>query len=231
MPRSHASILIVEDDLVVAHDIACTLSEAGYVIAGEVPSATDALDAVRRYKPDLVLLDIHLGEGDDGLHIAAALDTRVLFVSGRSDLPTVRHAAKTLARGFVVKPFSPAQLLASVELALASSPHGPPDELRTARDTLTRIAHALEQAGFTAHVAPAPGTFLRHLPELDALTPREREIVQQLLEHRRTRQIAKKLFISVHTVRNHLKAIYAKLGVHSQAELMELLVVRGEDDV
>lgn len=228
VPRRRASILVVEDDLLIAQDIACALEEARYEVVGQVSCARDALAAVERLRPDLVLLDIHLGAPDEGLQIAEALETPVLFVSGRSDVATLRWAGQTLARGFVVKPFSPAQLLASVQLALASGPQR--GDSVAAREALVRIAETLAEVGVSVRPAPAPEARIRHVPALDSLSPREREIVEAILKHRRPRQIAKDLFISVHTVRNHLKSIYTKLDVHSQAELIELLVVRDEDD-
>jgi DNA-binding CsgD family transcriptional regulator len=64
-------------------------------------------------------------------------------------------------------------------------------------------------------------------PELRALTPRECEIVRMLLDGGRVNSIASALFVSQHTVRNHLKAIFRKLGVHSQMELIERFKHRG----
>lgn len=211
----------------MAHDIACTLERAGYAVAGQAATAAEAVAAVERSQPDLVLLDIHLGEPDEGLRLADALAAPILFVSGRSDVGTLRHAGATRAQGFVVKPFSPAQLLASVEIALGAGEHQRSEA--AARDALARIARTLQEAGFSLDAPALPRTSIRRVAGLDALSPREREILKALLEHRRPRQIAQELFISVHTVRNHLKSIYAKLDVHSHAELVELLIVREDE--
>ena len=62
------------------------------------------------------------------------------------------------------------------------------------------------------------------MPGLSLLSPRERQILDLLLSNRRVPQIAKTLRISPHTARNHLKSIYQKLGVHSQHELIDLLL-------
>ena len=67
---------------------------------------------------------------------------------------------------------------------------------------------------------------MANVPGLSELTRREREVLDALLEHRRPNQIAELLGISRYTVRNHLGSIYAKLGVHSQGELVELLLRR-----
>lgn len=86
--------------------------------------------------------------------------------------------------------------------------------------TLQRIAHELEAISLVAGVQRAHAVPLDH-PELRALSEREREILAEMAAGARVPSIAKKLFISPHTVRNHLKAIYRKLGVASQAELVE----------
>lgn len=106
--------------------------------------------------------------------------------------------------------------LASVQTAKrwAVPPHG------DFADTLHRIARELEEISLVASVQRAGHVPLDH-PELRALSDREREILAEFAAGARVPSIAKKLFISPHTVRNHLKAIYRKLGVASQAELVE----------
>ena len=106
--------------------------------------------------------------------------------------------------------------LASVQTAKrwAVPPHG------DFADTLRRIAHELEAISLVASVQRAHTVPLDH-PDLRALSDREREILAEIAAGARVPSIAKKLFISPHTVRNHLKAIYRKLGVSSQSELVE----------
>jgi DNA-binding CsgD family transcriptional regulator len=68
-----------------------------------------------------------------------------------------------------------------------------------------------------------PHAFPAALQEkLSLLSVRERQVLQALLTNKRVPMIARSLFISEHTVRNHLKSVYRKVGVHSQAELLEL---------
>jgi PAS domain S-box-containing protein len=106
--------------------------------------------------------------------------------------------------------------LASVQTAKrwAVPPHG------DFADTLQRIARELEEISLVAGVRRAHFVPLDH-PELKALSEREREILAEIAAGARVPSIAKKLFISPHTVRNHLKAIYRKLSVSSQGELVE----------
>jgi DNA-binding NarL/FixJ family response regulator len=221
------SILIAEDERVVARSIERTLTEAGYEVTGTASSVQETLDRLKRSSPDLLLLDIGLVEADDGIRLAESVDVPILFVSGRSDAETLRRAGSTSALGFVVKPFGPRQLLASVELALARASTPEHRALEKARRALTDIAQTLERAGYPGASASASGLRIRAVPGLERLTNREQEVLDALLAYQRPPQIAEQLFISPHTVRNHLKSIYAKLGVHSQAELLDLLVERG----
>ncbi|MCC6874672.1 MAG: response regulator [Sandaracinaceae bacterium] len=223
-PNSPATILIAEDERIVARDMEQILTRAGHRVLGVVGTAADCRREVQARPPDLLLLDIGLGEPDDGLELARNLEVPIVFVSGRSDVPTLKRAGGLSVRGYVVKPFTAQQLLASVTMALESI--GAAGELARTREALRSIARTLEQAGIPLRTAR--GLKIRAVPGLELLSAREREVLDALLAHRRPPQIAEELFISPHTVRNHFKSIYAKLGVHSQAELLELLVIRDE---
>jgi DNA-binding CsgD family transcriptional regulator len=87
---------------------------------------------------------------------------------------------------------------------------------------LRRIGVELERLGIPSWTLPS---FSRPpaCPELDLLSPRESEVVELFMEGQRVSNIAGILFISQHTVRNHLQSVYRKLGVSSQAELIEKL--------
>ena len=225
-PDRRAAILIAEDERIVARDMERILGGAGYDVIGVATSPEAVHTMLEARTPDLLLLDIALVRPNDGLELASTIDVPIVFVSGRSDVATLRRAGALPARGFVVKPFTPAQLLASVEVALGAPGSGSP-ELERARAALASIAQTLEEIGFAMPTEPSEGMRLRAVPGLESLSPREREVLDALLSHRRPPQIAQDLFISPHTVRNHLKSIYAKLGVHSQAELLELVLPRG----
>jgi PAS domain S-box-containing protein len=87
------------------------------------------------------------------------------------------------------------------------------------RSSLERIALEIQSIGLVADHPAATRAPLEH-PELEGLSPREREILTQLLSAHRVPQIAESLHISPHTVRNHLKSIFEKVGVSSQAALI-----------
>ena len=98
------------------------------------------------------------------------------------------------------------------------------------RGTLGRIALELQSISLVAELPAAPQFSLHH-PELATLSPRETEVLAQLMAGFRVPVIAKQLHISQHTVRNHLKAIYKKAGVTGQSELIQWVhgLTEGED--
>lgn len=218
-------ILIVEDEAAVARAIQDPLEAVGYEVVGVVSRAGPALAIARHVALDLALVDIELPGSDDGVALAAEIGAPVVFVSGHTDDATLARVRATGGRGFVVKPFTPRQLVAAVDLALA--PGVSASGLTSAHRALSQIARTLEGAGVLGSAVRAPPLELA-APGLEALSRREREILDELLRHRRPPQIARALGISPHTVRNHLKSIFAKLGVHSQAELLDLLVRAAE---
>ena len=106
--------------------------------------------------------------------------------------------------------------LASIQTAKTTSYKSGPS-LRTALD---RIALEIQTVGLTADLSH-PGELPLEDPELQSLSPREKEVLAELAGGMRAPGIARRLHISPHTVRNHLKSIYRKLGVKTQAELIE----------
>ncbi len=236
---SPASILIVEDEWVVARDMQRCLEDSGYRVIGTASSPGEAEQMIDTELPDLVLIDIVLGP-EDGIAFAHRLRERgvaFVYVTAHTDPETLSRAKESHPLGYVVKPFDDRQLRSSIELALHASQHqkregeaGEPAPARARAVALEqgmqKIADLVKELGL---VAPESA---RHRPEVEAilgqLSSRERQIVELLLASRRVPGIAATLGISPHTVRNHLKAVFRKLGVHSQEALLELL--RGAAD-
>ena len=92
------------------------------------------------------------------------------------------------------------------------------DRIAVLEHRLRRIALELQAAGIVQQVRQLPD--LTHVPEVNELTARQLEVLTRLLEGQRVPTIAAEMYVSPSTIRNHLAAIYRKLGVHSQAELL-----------
>ncbi len=106
--------------------------------------------------------------------------------------------------------------------AVQTAKHAGYPDPNEARATLSRIALELESLSFSSAFAAAPPLPLSH-PRLRGLSPREKDVLTQLMSGDRVTVIATQLDISEHTVRNHLKSIFGKLNVQRQSELIELV--------
>ena len=183
------TILIADGDAESRAAMSEAFQRAGYVTT-EVESGAKALAAVRRSRPALVVLDVHL-PGISGYEVCHELREEygelipLIFVSGTRTEATDRVAGLLVgADDYLVKPFEPDELLARARRLIARA---------AARDV-------------PAHVAGS------------TLTNREREVLTLLADGIQSGEIALRLFISPKTVATHIQRILTKLGVHSRAE-------------
>jgi two-component system, cell cycle sensor histidine kinase and response regulator CckA len=116
------TILVVEDETVIATDLERTLRRMGYGVLRPVASADEALEAVQLYQPDLVLMDIRIQGDRDGIETASELQrlygVPVIFLTAHSDPATLERAKMTRPLGFLLKPFRARDLHATVDMAL-----------------------------------------------------------------------------------------------------------------
>lgn len=115
-------IQIVEDELLVARDLAERLKQAGYEITGITDRMEPAIAAFKKDLPDLVLLDITISGKKTGIDIAHAITeiqpTPFIYITAHADALTVNKAKNTFPAAYVIKPFTTNSLLVSIELAL-----------------------------------------------------------------------------------------------------------------
>jgi PAS domain S-box-containing protein len=115
-------ILIVDDEAIVAEHIRAILGQLGYVVAGTACSTDEAFSAVAATAPELVLMDINLGEGQEGITATDTIRTRydipVVFVTAYADDATLARARITHPFGYVIKPFQTRELHVAIEIAL-----------------------------------------------------------------------------------------------------------------
>ena len=123
MSAQQARLLIVEDDALVALELKARLEAMGYLVVGHAATAPEALDYVQDTAPHLVLMDIRLGEGLDGIDAAETIRRRfnvpVVFVTAHSDDATLRRADAASPSGYVVKPVRDRDLRAAIEKGLS----------------------------------------------------------------------------------------------------------------
>lgn len=124
--RRAASILIVEDEALLASYIQEVLTESGFAIAGVASSGPEAISLVSESTPDLALVDIKLAGPMDGIEVAQLMRDRFkihsIFLSGMCDPETMERARHVGPLGFLEKPFRPSQVFNALERALNSLP-------------------------------------------------------------------------------------------------------------
>ena len=129
-PQSAArarKILVVEDEALVALGVSTLLEEMGHEVCGVAASVDEALELSRAYGPDLVLMDVNLQEGGNGIDAAHRLRTFerppvVLFLTSYVDSETRRRMEEAKPFGIVQKPYTEAHLQRTVEEALTEGP-------------------------------------------------------------------------------------------------------------
>jgi PAS domain S-box-containing protein len=115
-------IFLVEDELVFAEDLRETLESRGYAVCGSVPTGEEALVAIPRESPDLVLIDIVLAGRMNGIELADAIrsliDIPVIFLTSNIEDDTIANAKCTKPYGYIPKPFDERVLFSTIEIAL-----------------------------------------------------------------------------------------------------------------
>lgn len=114
-------ILIVEDERIIAMDIKLKLEDYGYRVLGIVSKGEDAIKLAAELRPDLVLMDIVLSDGIDGIEAAKsimALEIPVLYLTSHSDNATLSRAKENPASGYLLKPFESKKLVNTIEITL-----------------------------------------------------------------------------------------------------------------
>ena len=191
------TVLLVDDHLVVRSGLRALLSTQPDVeVVAEASSGEDGVAAALDHGPDVVLMDLSMGPGIDGIEairrIRAARPTQavLVFTTYDSDADIVR-AVGAGAMGYLLKDAAPDEIFAAVRGASRGQSH------------------------MSAPVASRLFQQMRNPDE--ALTSREAELLTLLTEGLSNKELGRKLFISEATVKSHLAHIYAKLGVDSRA--------------
>lgn len=116
------NVLIVEDEIIIAEDIASYLESLGYNVIGIVDNGTAALQKIKEDAPDLILLDININGPIDGVQVATIIkqDYKIpfIFLTAFTDKQTLDRVKQTDPYGYIVKPFEEKDLEVTIELAL-----------------------------------------------------------------------------------------------------------------
>ena len=210
---SSPRVLIVDDHQLFRSGVRAEL-ERHLEITGEAGSVGEAVAAIVSDEPDVVLLDVHMpdGGGVEVIRRAAEHDLRPVYLAlsvsdAAEDVIAVIRAG---ARGYVTKNIAPGELA---------------DAVRRVYDGDAVFSPRLAGFVLDAFAGPAP----HPETELDALTPREREIIQHIARGYMYKEIALRLEISPKTVEAHVSSVLRKLQLSSRHELTRWATDRGLD--
>ncbi|MFF3491427.1 response regulator [Streptomyces sp. NPDC002795] len=193
-------ILLCDDHVVVRAGLLALLdSTADIEVVGEAGTGEEAIALAAKLRPDVVLMDLQLGEGMDGVETTRRLTAppeagrspHVLVLTTYDTDADITRAIEAGATGYLLKAERPEELFAAI--------------------------HAAAE-GRTALSAPVASRVMANMRKpRPTLTDRERDILAQLAHGLGNREIAKALFISEATVKTHLGRIYDKLGVDTRS--------------
>jgi len=208
-PPAPVKLLLVDDHPLVRDGVRVRLEAVPHFeVVGEAGDADAALQAARTLSPDLALMDIGM-RGMNGIALTEKFaeefpEIAVLVLSMHDNLEYVRQVIRAGARGYVLKDAPASELVEAIDAVLAGRPF-------YSAQLAMRMA---EQA-----VMPTP---------VEALTPRERDILDGIAKGYANKRIADELGLSVRTVESHRLNLKRKLGIEGQAELVKFAVELGK---
>jgi DNA-binding NarL/FixJ family response regulator len=207
-----ARVLIVDDHPLTRDALGSLLAANGFDVAGQAAGALEAIELAARLQPGLIVLDLTMPDMD-GLEALprlrdAAPEAEIVVLTASEDDANLLAAIRGGAAGYLLKSEPPERIVGFL--------HGVTQgEVALSGQVARRL---LEQVREGDRVPSA-------VPESIAavLSARELEVLLLLDRHLGTEEIAKRLIISEHTVRSHVKSLLAKLGVSSRREALEKL--------
>jgi len=195
-------VALVEDHPIFREGLRLVLhSDPSIELVGEAGNAEEALRLAERARPDVMLVDIGLRPGPNGIALTRALrkkhpDIRVLILSVEDRAEYVRSAHRAGARGYAMKADAPRMLIAAIHAVAAGGSFWPPSV------DLSRSSGSI-------------------------LTPTELQVSRHLADGLQNRQVADRMGITVRTVESHRASSYERLGVSSAIGIRERLEAEG----
>jgi DNA-binding NarL/FixJ family response regulator len=207
-----ARVLIVDDHPLTREALASLLTANDFEVVAQAAGGAEAIQLAAELQPGLVVLDLTMPDVS-GLEALpqlreAAPDAEVVVLTASEDDGNLLAAIRAGAAGYLLKSEPPEQIVAF----LRGVSHG---EVALSGPIARRLLEQVREGGYRAGSVPESIA--------SALSARELEVLLLLDDHLGTDEIARRLFISEHTVRSHVKSLLRKLGVSSRREALEAL--------
>ncbi|GAA1550563.1 response regulator transcription factor [Brevibacterium picturae] len=200
-------VILVDDHPVVRAGLRSVIDAPDHVeVIGEAGSGEEALAAVDELTPDVVLCDLRLGAGIDGIEVTKRLNARptkpaVLILTTFDNDAEIVAALNAGAAGYLLKDINPEDISTAIEKASRGETYLPPE-------ISSKVVAAMRNPG-------------------PKLTRRERDVVKLLATGASNAQIAQELFVTEATVKSHLVNVFTKLGVDSRSRAIRVAEDRG----
>ncbi len=196
------SIMIIEDEAIVAMDLESRLRKMGYAVSGIYGDSDNAINYLSIHTPDLILCDINIHGELDGIAVASYVRENkkvpLIFVTALSDRGTLERAKKALPYGYIVKPYEDSDLISAIEMARYKH-QVELDQLMITREKLISLIS-------------------------EPLSKREFELLQDIVKGMSNTQICETRYISINTTKYHVSNIFRKMNVKSRAEALQKLL-------
>lgn len=193
---SEIQILIVEDEPIIAENIAHYLNNNDFKVCGIAYDDEEAKDFLESGAPDAVILDINLESEMNGIDIAELINSRYhlpfIFLTSYADKDTIEKVKMVKPWGYIVKPFNEKTVLASLEIAISNFAQ----------------ANKKDQPDISLE------KINKHL--LSPLSDREFDVLRLIYDGKTNQQIADGLFVSINTIKKHINNSYLKLDADSR---------------
>ena len=219
--KRKARVLLIDDNADHLRGVKELINiETSYDVVGTTTSANMGINLVKKYQPDLVLMDINMPE-KDGLQAIQEIEklelgTKIIALSGYDDADLIFRAMKIGAKGYVLKTMASAQLIYAIDEVLNGKVYLP--------SALSSRFFEYFQRTFKEESASRSEENL-----LDYLTTREEEVLDLLTQGNNYKAIAAKLFISETTVKTHVNNIFQKLQVNDRTQAVLYALNNGFD--
>lgn len=209
-------VLLVDDHKIMRDGIRAILNRGEeFRVVGEAETGPDAVQFVKRLRPDLVLMDIGL-PGLNGVETTAEIlryhpDCKVVILSMYDDENSVLSAIRSGARAFILKKASDSDLLDALRMVARGGAYLSPQ-------VSDRLLSRIQKGDLESRPAP---------PLLEVLSPRELQVLRMVAEGKTSKEIAVTLDLREQTVRSYRKTMMKKLGVNNVAGLTQLALSTG----